>query len=749
MFGDNFLQGFLEETRELLEKLEGDLLELEQNPDNIDNISAVFRTFHTIKGSSSMFGFDEIARFTHHIENILDLARESKIKVDTNITTLILKSKDHIQNLLEATDIEILKPKTEEIITLAKSILDGGAPETQKTVDTAPAQDTNQKEDEAEDSEEGEKWYYVYFRPSPDFYFTGSKPERNLSELKSSCSRFYVNVTTEFPAIKEFTPENCYYTWNYLLLTDQPKSDIEDIFIFVQDYATIKIETVQKMGSKNDLEFITFIDRLSENGINTNMVKFTDLSEQGSEKKEEALPVEKKEEQKTTSITPKPTTAVVQQNAPPTPQQQKPKPQPASTANTSIRVASDKLDNLVDMVGQLVTIDASIKQRVLALKDSELEQITEQLDRLVDDMRDLTMNIRMMPIGNTFEKFRRLVRDLSMELGKKIDLVTEGSDTELDKNVIEKINEPLVHLIRNSVDHGIEMPQDRIDSGKPETGTIKLKASYSGASVVIAIEDDGKGINKNVIFAKAVEKGIVNPDANLTDNQIYELIFAAGFSTAEKVTSVSGRGVGMDVVRREIESLRGKVNVESQLGKGSKMLLTLPLTLAIIEGLLVKIDNDSYTIPLSAVESCIDHEDAEEEGEELDENDNNNSIILKNKKAHQQGRNIIYHRGETIPYVKLRDLLQYKEKSKEREQVVVIQNRHGKSGLVVDKVIGEYQTVIKNLGEFYKNVDGVMGASILGDGTVSLILDLDMISGIAIKQENSYIQKVSRRTFSD
>jgi two-component system chemotaxis sensor kinase CheA len=340
-------------------------------------------------------------------------------------------------------------------------------------------------------------------------------------------------------------------------------------------------------------------------------------------------------------------------------------------------------------------------------KIPELRSIAEHVDRLTAELRDSTMSIRMLPIGTTFSKFNRLVRDLSSELGKEVILTIDGAETELDKTVIERIHDPLVHLIRNSIDHGIESPGVRASNGKPRQGTVHLSAIHSGANVLISIEDDGAGLNKEAIRKKAVENGLISPDVELSEKEVFGLIFAPGFSTAGKVTNVSGRGVGMDVVKSGVEALRGAIDIASREGAGTTITLKLPLTLAIVDGLLVKIADANFVLPLSIVEECVE--------------------LTNGGGAAGHGRQVTFIRGEIVPYIRLRERFSIDGPAPPIEQIVVTETMGGRIGFVVDKVIGQHQTVIKNMGKIYRNVKGVSGATILGDGTVALIVDVPQI----------------------
>jgi two-component system chemotaxis sensor kinase CheA len=370
---------------------------------------------------------------------------------------------------------------------------------------------------------------------------------------------------------------------------------------------------------------------------------------------------------------------------------------------SSIRVPADKLDTLVNLVGELVTVQARLSQTASTLEHAELASVAEEVEHLTAELRDNTLNIRMLPIGTTFGRFKRLIRDLSQELGKEIEMTTDGADTELDKTVIERLNDPLVHLIRNSIDHGIESPDGRLAAGKPRVGRIHLSAVHSGANVVVEITDDGKGLDREAILGKAMERGLLPAGAEPSDRDIYNVIFAPGFSTAKEVTNVSGRGVGMDVVKRSIDALRGSIDIKSEKGRGTTVTIKLPLTLAIVEGLLVGIADSRFVLPLSIVEECVE--------------------LTRKDVEESHGRNVAHIRGEIVPYIKLRNEFNIAGDPPDIEQIVITDVNGERVGFVVDSVIGEHQTVIKNLGKAYRDVDTISGATILGDGSVALIVD--------------------------
>ena len=506
-----------------------------------------------------------------------------------------------------------------------------------------------------------------------------------LNELRGLGEATVIAELDSIPPLQDMDPELCYTSWDVILSTSRGIDSIKDVFIFVEDTSEIVIEPVQEEERK-----------LGEIIVDRGDVRREDLDKVLKEKKpigellvDAGLVTKNKVE-----------SALVEQEHVREMRGKRVKEEAAS----SIRVAADKLDSLVNLVGELVTVQARLTQEAALRNDPQLALISEEVERLTEELRDTTMSIRMLPIGTTFSKFKRLVRDLSQELGKEIELYTEGAETELDKTVIERLNDPLVHIIRNSVDHGIESPSVRESLGKPRQGMLNLSAKHSGANVLIEITDDGAGLDKERIKAKAVEKGLVAPEADLSDKELYSLIFHPGFSTARNVTNVSGRGVGMDVVRKTIDSLRGSIEVQSEPGTGTTIVLKIPLTLAIIEGLLVKIGADHFVMPLAAVEECVDlsREDV--------------------KKAH--GRHMANVRGSLVPYVRLREEFGINDGLPEVEQIVITEIDRNRVGFVVDEVVGQHQTVIKSLGRVYRDIEGISGATILGDGSVALIMDM-------------------------
>ncbi|MGO9014489.1 MAG: chemotaxis protein CheA [Dissulfurispiraceae bacterium] len=693
---------FKEEAYELLSELEESLLELEAKPDDRELIGRVFRAMHTIKGSGSMFGFDRISRFTHEVETVYDLVRNEKLTVTTELVNLTLGARDIIRALLDASDDDDAAgiKRADEIVASLRRLAGCNAGEQQACVKVTP-----QANGTSEEVKRPSVTYRIRFNPPSDIFHRGIDPQCLLDELKVLGKCRIVAQTCSVPSLNEFDPECCYTYWDAILTTDQGINAIKDIFVFVENGA-VDIVVIDDEG---ELEGEDTYKKLGEILIERGDLTPDDLEKILSEQKKLGeLLIEKG------LISPdKIESALLEQKHMLEQKEQRHKTAEAS----SIRVASEKLDNLVNLVGELVTVQARLTQTAAGREDSALLSIAEEVERLTSELRDNTMNIRMLPIGTTFSKFKRLVRDLSKELGKEIDLVTEGAETELDKTVIEKLNDPLVHLIRNSIDHGIEPPDSRKAAGKPGKGTIHLSAMHSGAHVLIQIRDDGAGLDKDAIRAKAVEKGLIPPGAELTEKEIFALVLAPGFSTAKAVTNVSGRGVGMDVVKQAIDALRGTIDISSQKGIGTTITLKLPLTLAIIDGLLVRIGEDHFVLPLSVVKECVE--------------------LTKEDAAEAHRRHIANVRGRIIPYIKLRERFGINGSVPDIEQIVIAEIGDNNIGFIVDAVIGEHQTVIKSLGTFYKNVEGVSGATILGDGTVALILDVSKIAMLVEAEEKA------------
>lgn len=691
-------QAFREEAQDLLAELETALLELEEQPDDADLVDRVFRAMHTIKGSGAMFGFDDIAAFTHDVENVFDRVRNNELAVTRELLSLTLRSRDHIAHLL-ACSVSGQQPDMEQAAELTAALKGflGEAP---------PAEEEDARPEESfEELASGKVTYRIRFKPARDIFLSGTNPLHLLDDLAQMGDMRCFPHVRDLPGLEELEPESCYLWWDVLLHTTQNEESIRDVFMFVEDECELLIQAIDK-GDRlnNETAYKRLGEILLERGdITPESLRavLDDHKPLGRVLQDAGLVTEDQVE-----------SALVEQQIVREMRRSREageKPDPAGTS--SIRVAADKLDKLVDLVGELVIVQAQIAQYVHSSPDPLLVNLSEQLERLSNDLRDSTLGIRMLPIGTTFSKFRRLIRDLSSELGKEVELVTHGAETELDKTVIERLGDPLVHCLRNSLDHGIEKPEARRAAGKPSAGTITLSAEHSGGEVLITIADDGAGLNREKLFASAVSKGIISPDAELSDREICHLIFAPGFSTAAQITNVSGRGVGMDVVKRSIDSLRGSIELQSVFGKGTTITIRLPLTLAIIDGLQIQVGNEYFVIPLNHVEECVEHIRASVNG---------------------GSQRIINLRGEIVPYITLREQFEVPGEMPAIEQIVVVSSGGARYGIVVDHVIGEHQTVIKSLGKVYKDVEGISGATIKGDGSMALILDIPRLVQSAI-----------------
>jgi two-component system chemotaxis sensor kinase CheA len=492
------------------------------------------------------------------------------------------------------------------------------------------------------------EWHVRFYRGA-DLMRNGANPLLLLNELRQLGNLQITASMTGVPPIAEIEPERCYVRWDLVLKTIATQEAIRDIFIFVEDCCELSIELISHQSE---------VATGTPAAPNETAKKFPSYGRR---------------------VYDSPDTA------------------------SSIRVPAAKLDQFVDLIGELVTVQARLGEIAARNENPEVVLVSEDLERLTTALRESSMSVRMLPIRSTFERFRRLVHDLGRDLHKEVELKIEGADTELDKTVIDQLSDPLMHLIRNSMDHGIEAPASRRSAGKPESATIHLSARHSGASVLICVADDGIGIDADAVRARAIDKGLVAPDTHLGESEIFSLILAPGFSTARQVTDVSGRGVGMDVVRRNVEALRGTIAISSKAGLGTSVTLHLPLTLAIIDGLLVRVDNAFFVLPVAITVECIE--------------------LTRKDIEKANGKHIANIRGEIIPYIRLREYFGIRTERPGLEQIMVVETEAGRYGFVVDQVLGNHQTVIKNLGRFYRHVHLASGATILGNGTVALILD--------------------------
>ena len=659
---EQFHQVFFEESFEGLDVMETGLLNLDNGEADDEEINTIFRAAHSIKGGSGTFGFQNIADFTHIMETLLDEVRDGIRELTHDGINVLLKSVDCLRMMMNAAsdggDVDDSEVKT-NFDALQNILGSAEAPANAADVNTETSVDADSESGSKTDLSSGWK---INFTPHKNFMQFGNDPARIIRELATLGQLSGHVDTSAVPEFVDLNPEDMFLSWQLALKGDATKDQINDVFAWVEDESDITLTEVTGEQSKA----------------------------QG---------------------TVKPDTKTTPSKAPVKAVAKAEKKEKSTPASSSIRVGIDKIDDLINMVGELVITQSMLSMLGEDFHMDRLEKLQEgliQLERHTRELQESVMQIRMVPISFTFSRFPRMVRDLSEKLDKKIELVMYGENTELDKTVIEKIGDPLVHLVRNSIDHGIEMPEDRIAAGKPEVGTIQLNAFHRGGNIVIEITDDGKGIDKDVIYNKGIEKGLVEAGSKLSDQQIYDLLFNPGFSTAAEITDVSGRGVGMDVVKKNIMSLGGAIETHSVKGQGSIFSIRLPLTLAILDGQSVTVGGDNYIIPLVS--------------------------IVESVQPKKEQLNMVAGKGETyklrdeyLPILRVCDLFNIPDAKADKleEGLLVVVEADGKHfGVFVDDLLGQQQVVIKSLESNYKRIEGVSGATILGDGSVALILDI-------------------------
>lgn len=675
---DKLMETFLDEAHELLDGLEAHLLELETNPTDKEAMNASFRALHSIKGSASMFGFDAVGKFAHEVEAALDHFRGASLPSTPELADAVLRSRDLIRALLDAPDTASTAEREE-----LETILAGLAGKAEIRERPAPERGKG----EVPFRPETTRTYRIRFKPSADAYRRGVKPESLVKELKNLGKTSVRCECSAVPPLSRIDPEACYLSWDILLTTQAAIGDVRDVFIFEEGTSEVSIAEVDHDAVLDGYEVKRLGEILEAKDVPGNAI-------QGALSKQEPLG------QILVKDNPAAKAAVEdalfeQQHARNVVQSVR-----EEAERKTIRIRSDKLDALLNLVGELVTVQAQLSQAVRDSMDRRLHGISDNVKRLAGELRATSMELRLVPVDSLFNKFKRLVRDLSKQLGKDLELKLEGGDTEIDKSVIDILNDPLVHLVRNAADHGLEGAEDRKRVGKPEKGTITLKAQHAGAFVRISVGDDGKGLDRDRILKRAVERGIVAADSRPSDQEIERLIFKPGFSTAEVVSNVSGRGVGLDVVKTAIDQLGGTLGVESKLGHGTTFSLDIPLTLAIIDGFLVRSGDRSYVIPLSSVDSCFE------------------------RARPERPERLIVRGRDFIPYVSSRTLFGADDEAPDREEVVIVNVADSWLAVGFDQVVGGYQTVIKPIGELSKFSSGVSGAAILADGGIALILDV-------------------------
>ncbi len=705
------LSTFTVESLELLQDMEEALLNLEADTEPLERINAIFRAAHTIKGSAGLFGLDHIVAFTHVVESLLDLLRAGDLEVTSELVAALLPCCDHITVLVR--QVAEGQLEADPVLTTAGQCLLADlqpflspAPPQAQPVSVARHEKPARFESTGGGVIDSGNWHLsLHF--GPNSLREGMDP---LSFIRYLSTLGHITQLTtlyeSLPACEAMDPETCYLGFEINLKSDADKDDIEGVFEFVRDSSNIRILPMDSEIS----EFITLIKELPEEYASLGQLLL----------KSGVLTQRELEEALTRQSTERAQAGVNASNPPPHPigeilVEQHSVQQPIVSAalekqklikdnkareNQSIRVDADRLDTLIDLIGELVIASAGVNLRALETRASGLQEASGEMMRLVEEVRDSALQLRMVPIGSTFSRFQRVVRDVSKELGKDIELIISGGDTGVDKSVVEKIGDPLMHLVRNSMDHGIETAELRQQRGKPLRGSLRLNAFHASGNIVIEVSDDGGGLDREKILQKATERGLIPANAALSDQDIFALIFEPGFSTAQQVSNLSGRGVGMDVVKRNVTALRGRIEIESQIGLGTTLRIHLPLTLAIIDGFMVGVGYSTFVIPLNRIMECVALPADIEQHEYMD------------------------LRGEVLPLIRLNALFEIKKQPSKRENVVIVEYAGKKAGMIVDRLQGEFQTVIKPLSKLFAHIKGVAGSTILGNGKVALILDV-------------------------
>lgn len=679
-----FHQVFFEESFEGLEVMESGLLNLDLGSVDDEEINTIFRAAHSIKGGSGTFGFIEISDFTHVMETLLDEMRAGQRQVSQQGIDVLLGAVDCLREMLSAIQnqqevdqdqVLVYKRRLDEELNGAAAVTDAATEGA--TVDplNAPSSGANQ-----------DSGWHIAFSPHLHMLKLGNEPLRMFRELEEMGTLTVFADDQGLPGLRELDAEECHLSWDLKVFGQVAKDDVHEIFDWVEDDCDLAIQSLAGRDASREEA------KLAETQANVDSPAAPEANDGAKKVADKAVA------------------------------KKKPKPPATKGSSSSIRVDTSKIDTLINMVGELV-----ITQSMLSLmgEQFELEKLDQlktglaQLEQHTRELQESVMNIRMLPISFVFSRFPRLVHDLSAKLGKQIELKLSGEQTEVDKSVVELISDPLVHLIRNSIDHGIEMPQQRTDAGKPEKGIIRLKAFHRGGSIFIEVSDDGKGLDPEKLKAKALERGLITENDNLSDRQAYELIMTPGFSTAESVTDVSGRGVGMDVVRKNIQALGGNIEIRSELGKGSTMSISLPLTLAILDGQTISVGDETYIVPLvSIIES-------------LNVVPEMINCVLGKGETFQL-------RGEYLPVIRMHQIFGIEEpRAIELIEgiLVVVESQGVRCGLFVDDLLGQQQVVVKSLEDHYRRIEGVSGATILGDGSVALILDIPGLFRLSVGAE--------------
>ncbi|PMK01194.1 chemotaxis protein CheA [Vibrio sp. 10N.261.55.A7] len=734
---DQLRKMFYEECRENLEVLENELLNIDLANVEKETINTIFRAAHSIKGGAATFNLFDISEFTHSIEAFLDLVRNDEKDLTKNSIDVLLKGGDCIQSMLaghESDEIvdEELKASVNALIEglLSDSGSDESIEPTSEHVDVDESEHDSEPSKVQETTVEGSpKHWSIEFKPHREMFFSGNDPLRIIRELMEFDENGSVEANLDnIPEIAEIEEELCYLSWKISVSGDVSLADIEEVFEWVEDECDLTIEPVYEGEGVSD---VSPANEDKEANIQETSQE-PSLSKSSPSNLSPSIPeaqnggTSNRSQTNASSTDSAPSASISENSVPATNASASTKAVKGDSSVSSIRVDIDKVDGLINLVGELVITQSMLNEIGNDFSIDKLDKLKEGLDQLLQNSRDLqenVLNIRMLPMSFAFSRFPRLVRDLCGRLEKQVDLQITGENTELDKTVLERIVDPLVHLVRNGIDHGIEIPEVRRESGKSEEGVISLNAYHQGGAIIIEIKDDGAGIDCDVLWRKAIEKGVLAEDSRreeMTDKQVLNLIFAPGFSTADEVSDISGRGVGMDVVKRNIEELGGHIEVDSKLGIGSHFTISLPLTLAILDGQLVKVGSEVYVIPLLTIIESIQ--------------------ISPECIKHASGGVELYRlRDENIPILRLQDELEMGESGPLNDRILCLVEAAGtRVGLVLDELLDQQQVVIKSLESNYSKVPGISGATILGNGAVSLILDIQgLITSYLTKSSGS------------
>lgn len=701
---NDLINSFLEEAHELISELEDSLLTLEERPNDKDAVHLVFRVMHTLKGSGGMFGFNSVTDFTHHLENIYYKIRNEELSLSKEILTLTLKSVDLIKELLKSPDgiPKDVQVRYNELVGKIKAVTKEVALEkTNATREAATQSKTYQPEKI--------KTYYIHFEPNHKILLNGTNPIYLIDELIALGDSHVILKIDNIPEIDELKIHDCYVSWEIVLAAQTEIGDIMDVFIFVEDDSKIKVEELAQFNLFKYPEVLNAIDNSEQQGGLINTLELKNLAVAILAENPVSIEIESSqiphsaEVVKTTISKDKEEKSKVSQIAP-TPSARSITSKHAVTS--TIRVSNKKIESLMNLVSELVTSQARLNLLAEKIQSSDLSDAVENLEKLTRQLRDNAFDISLIPIESMLTRFKRLIRDLSDEVNKEVSFFAEGTDTELDKTIIENLSDPLMHIFRNAIDHGIENKEIRKAKGKPEIGSIKLKAFYSGTFVYIQIIDDGGGIDPEIIRKKAIKKGLISPDDDLSEKAIIQLITQPGFSTATAITDISGRGVGMDVVLKNIQKIQGELLIESKLGVGTTFTLKLPLTLSIIDGLIVNIEDTPYIIPITVINKIrpIEHSEIDKAF--------NNTLVVDN---------------EQLPFVYLRQHFGITTAAPENELMVVVNFENQRMGIIIDQVEKQSQVVVKSIGNQFHHQDIISGVSIMGNGKVALVLDTNKI----------------------